>query len=173
MTQQRWRAGIQRTVAQADPGAAYSTQRLTSGRMEPMFNAGEYNRFRAGRYVGPRAAVGLRAGSFEQRSVLVRPGERVTITETSGTQFSGTIASLSSSLLSVNVGGKLRDLQDRDIATIRQRRGDSLANGALWGLGVGATVGIVACGTCHLEPACGWQGYPAGLVPRSAWVSMP
>ena len=36
-----------------------------------------------------------------------------------------------------------RDLPEGEVHTIRQRRGDSLANGALWGFGVGAGFGLV------------------------------
>jgi len=36
-----------------------------------------------------------------------------------------------------------RDLPEGEVHTIRQRRGDSLANGGLWGVGVGAGFGLV------------------------------
>lgn len=90
------------------------------------------------RAIAPRVA-----SSFEQLSVLVAPGQKVSVTDTSGTQFFGTIASLSSSSLSVKVGDRVRDLREGDVATIRQRRSDSLANGALWGLGIGAGLGMM------------------------------
>src|SRR5688500_11869267 len=88
-----------------------------------------------------------RATSFDQLSVLVRPGDTVTVTPDSGTPFSGKISSLSSSGLTLLVGKELRAVQENDVATIRhRRRQDSLSNGALWGLGAGAAAGFSTCG---------------------------
>ena len=84
------------------------------------------------------------AASFDQLSVLVRPGDKVTVTPTTGAPFSGRIASLSASELTLRVGKELRDLRELDVATVRHRRDDSLANGAAWGLGIGAAAGFVA-----------------------------
>ena len=73
------------------------------------------------------------AASFDQLSVLVRPGDKVTVTPTTGAPFSGRIASLSGSRLTLRVGKELRELQELDVATVRHRRPDSLKNGALGG----------------------------------------
>jgi len=115
----------------------------------------------------PRGESGPQAQSFDQLGVLLRLGDKVSFTDTSGARFAGTIAGLSSSSLSVSVGGHVRELRESDVATIRQRRGDSLANGAKWGLGVGAALGMAACGRCHLGPglmvAGVWGGIGAGI----------
>jgi hypothetical protein len=98
-----------------------------------------------------RAFPGV-ATSFDQLRVLAASGQRVSVTDSSGARFVGTIADLSASTLSLKVGRELRHLSENDIATIRQRRDDSLGNGALWGLGAGMTVGMVTCGRCHIGP---------------------
>jgi len=84
------------------------------------------------------------AGTFDQLRVLVRPGDTITIADDGGREMTGTLAELSSSSLSLMVGRQRRDLQASDIDTIRQRRSDSLANGAKWGLGIGAGLGLAA-----------------------------
>jgi hypothetical protein len=105
--------------------------------------------------------------SFDQLSVLTAPGDRVTVTDTSGNRYSGRIADLSASTLSVRVGSNLRELREADVVLIRQRRDDTLRNGALWGLGAGATTGMLTCGTCHIGPglmmAGLWGGIGAGI----------
>src|SRR5687768_8174148 len=67
--------------------------------------------------------------SFDQLSVLAAPGDRVTVTDSSGSQFRATIAALSPSTLSVRVGRELRQLREADVILIRQRRDDTLRNG--------------------------------------------
>jgi hypothetical protein len=83
------------------------------------------------------------AGSFDQLRVLVKTGDKITVTDDAGREITGRIAELSSSSLTLLVGDKRRDLQAKEIDTIRQRRGDSLANGAKWGFGIGASLGFV------------------------------
>lgn len=115
----------------------------------------------------PRPEGGPRAGSFEQLGAIVGPGDKVAVTDANGTQFSGTIAGLSQSTLSLRIRGETLDLREGDVTTIKQRRADSLANGAKWGLGVGAASGMLACGTCHVGPglmmAGVWGGIGAGI----------
>jgi hypothetical protein len=107
------------------------------------------------------------ATSFDQLSVLVDRGDKVRVTPTSGKPFSGRITGLSASELTVRVGDELRVLKETDVSTIRHRRQDSLRNGALWGLGAGATAGVVACGRCHIGPglavAALYGGIGAGI----------
>jgi hypothetical protein len=83
------------------------------------------------------------AGSFDQLRVLVKPGDRITVTDDSGREMTGTIADLSSSSLGLLVGRERRDLPAGQVDTIRQRRSDTLANGAKWGFGIGAGLGLL------------------------------
>jgi hypothetical protein len=91
----------------------------------------------------PAGAQNL-ASSFEQLQVLVKPGDTITVTDRAGRELRGKIASLSSSSLALLVEGARYDLPESGIRTIRQRRQDSLANGAKWGLGIGAGLGVAA-----------------------------
>jgi hypothetical protein len=84
------------------------------------------------------------AGSFDQLRVLVKPGDRITVTDDAGRQTTGRLAELSASSLALVVGDERRDLQATDISTILQRRPDSLANGTKWGFGIGAAFGFLA-----------------------------
>jgi hypothetical protein len=104
-----------------------------------------------------------RATSFDQLSVLVEPGDKVTVTGASGGPIAGTIASLSASGLTLRVGRELRTFQEGDVDTVRHRRQDSLSNGALWGLGVGAGAGYLTCGTCHVLPGLMMAGVYGGI----------
>jgi hypothetical protein len=74
---------------------------------------------------------------------------------------------LSASGLTLRVGKELRTFQESEVNTVRHRRQDSLGNGALWGLGAGATAAMVTCGRCHVGPglamAAMWGGVGAGI----------
>lgn len=93
--------------------------------------------------VAARAGAQEIASSFDQLRVLVKPGDTVTVRDGSGRETTGRIADLSSSSLALLVGGDRRDLAAGQIDTIRQRRSDSLANGAKWGFGLGAGLGVL------------------------------
>jgi len=84
------------------------------------------------------------AGSFEQLRVLVKPGDRVSVVDTRGQEVRGPISELSSSALALNVSGTPIRFLEGQIDAIRQRRPDPLANGAKWGLAVGAGLGVLA-----------------------------
>jgi hypothetical protein len=74
----------------------------------------------------------------------------VTVTDATGRDTKGRIESLSSAEIVLRTPDGLRRWSDPDVRAIRQRRGDSLANGALIGFGVGAGLGI-AGGVALLE----------------------
>lgn len=78
------------------------------------------------------------AGTFDQLRVLVRPGDTLTITNAAGTRIRGKLADLSATTLALDVSGSSRLFQDSDIDTISKRAPDSLRNGALIGLSIGA-----------------------------------
>src|SRR5262245_60973119 len=84
------------------------------------------------------------AGSFDQLRVLVKTGDRIVVTDDGGLEIRGTITALSRSALVLAVDGTRRTFGDGEIAAIRQRRPDSLANGAKWGFVVGAGLGLMA-----------------------------
>jgi hypothetical protein len=87
------------------------------------------------------------ARSFEQLQVFVEPGDTISVREASGDEFSARISDLTSTELVVMVDGRRRAFQPDDVIRIRQRRGDSLANGTWLGFGIGAGLGVVAVAT--------------------------
>jgi hypothetical protein len=95
----------------------------------------------------PLLAQGV-ATSFDQLQVLVAAGDTVTLTDSTGADIRGVVSALSASTLSLGVDGAQRDFLERDVALIHQRRGDSLGNGALRGLAIGAAFPLVAFAAC-------------------------
>ena len=84
------------------------------------------------------------AGTFDQLRVLVKAGDKITVSDDAGRETTGRVAELSSSSLALIADGQRHDLGADQVNTIRQRRSDSLANGARWGFGVGAGLGLLA-----------------------------
>jgi hypothetical protein len=83
------------------------------------------------------------ATTFQELRLLVRPGDSVTVIDINGQEVSGKITDLSASSLVLTANDRPREWRETEVATIRQRRGDSLANGALIGLGIGAGVSAI------------------------------
>jgi hypothetical protein len=90
--------------------------------------------------------------SFEQLQALVKPGDTVDITDTTGRRTRGTLGELSASSLELLArktgadGGEnlVRDRQlfERDVQQIQLVRRDSLWNGTLIGFAPGAAIGM-------------------------------
>jgi hypothetical protein len=104
------------------------------------------------------------ASSFEQLRVLVRAGDTISVRDSTGTETTGRIRSLSSSsLLLIASSGTQRELKEADVTTILQRRSDPLANGALWGLVVGLAAGGIGAAAMCADGPC--DGSVALVVP--------
>jgi hypothetical protein len=140
-----------------------------------MFVGGCWRRIALGFFflgvAGPAAAQGI-ARSFDQLQLLVRPGDKVTVTDASGREATGRIVDLSPSMLVLSAGGPPLQLSEPDVREIQQRRSDSLANGAIWGLAVGSAIatGLVVAfreDSDDLAPAVGviavYGGIGAGI----------
>jgi hypothetical protein len=116
--------------------------------------------------VAPGASAQELAGTFDQLRVLVAPGQTVTVIDQAGQKTTGEIVTLSATSLRLAVAGTVRDLGERDVAQIRQRRPDSLANGAKIGFGVGLALGVlggVALASTGEEGAWGYALVGAAL----------
>ena len=96
------------------------------------------------------------ANSFTELRLLVRPGDTVSVTDTTGREVTGKIAELSPSSLALVVSGRRRDLREVDVTTIRQRRGDSLQNGALIGMCIGGGLVLAAVAAADDADLGGW-----------------
>jgi len=100
------------------------------------------------------AAQGV-ARSFEQLQLLVRDGDTVTVREESGAETTGRITGLSTEGLTLIAQGEGREFREADVTVIRQRRSDSLRNGALWGLLVGGAASAVPAAILCRDRDCG------------------
>lgn len=82
------------------------------------------------------------ASSFDQLSVLVKPGDKITVVDVAGREAEGRIGQLSRDTLTLVTKAGPRQLGEGDVAKIRQRRSDSLQNGAIIGAAAGAGYGL-------------------------------
>jgi hypothetical protein len=119
-------------------------------------------------FVAPhRANAQIVATSFEELRAIVKPGETVFITDTSGRKSKGRLGQLSAStleLLARQTGPDGREtlvpqsrLSERDVRQIQVDRGDSVLNGTLIGLAVVGGPWLLAC-----NPATDWCYYNDG-----------
>jgi hypothetical protein len=84
------------------------------------------------------------ASSFEQLGVLVKPGDKITVVDVTGRDLEGRVGKLSRDTLTVTTPAGPRELGEVDVAEIRQRRDDSLKNGAIIGAVAGAAYFVTA-----------------------------
>ena len=92
---------------------------------------------------GTEQAAAQQASSFEQLQLLVKPGDTVVVIDMEGRSTKGKIESLSRESLRLKSSGSIREFGQRDAVEIKQRRSDSLANGALIGVAVGGSIGAL------------------------------
>ena len=89
-------------------------------------------------------AAAQTARSFEQLALLVESGDRITVTDSAGSEQTGRIVGLSPSVLELLVDDARHDFREAQVDTIRQWRQDSLRNGMWFGLAIGAALGARA-----------------------------
>lgn len=80
------------------------------------------------------------ATSFRELPLRLSLGDRITVTDNTGRSLQGSLVDLSPSALSVLADGVQYELQETDVTSIRQRRPDSVKNGAWAGFFVGVAV---------------------------------
>lgn len=105
------------------------------------------------------------AGTFDQLRVLVKPGDTISVIDATGSATKGTIETLSPSSIALLASGRRRDFREDEVDSIRQRRPDSLQNGARWGLALGAGFGTLAGLALRSECSGCWSGW---FVPFAA-----
>ena len=96
-----------------------------------------------GALAAPARAQGV-AQSFTELRLLIRAGDMVTLTGVKGDDVRGRVESLTATSLVLARDGRLQTWSEADVVSIRQRRGDSLGNGALIGFGVGVGTVLVS-----------------------------
>jgi hypothetical protein len=77
-------------------------------------------------------------------TVLV-PGKTVWITDSAGREQQSRIVSLSGDVVTAAVGEEVRRLHAAEISQVRERRSDSVLNGALIGAGAAVATGLLLC----------------------------
>ena len=102
------------------------------------------------------------ADSFEQLQVLVKPGDNVYVTDSTGQTTKGRISQLSATSLGLTVNGARRDLVQNDVYEIRQWKHDSLANGAIIGGSIAGLLSAIAAVAACSE-GCRGQGGDVAL----------
>jgi hypothetical protein len=80
---------------------------------------------------------------FSQLNTRLRPGDTIWVTDAQGREVKGQILSLAPDQLTLEGGA--RTFAGPDVKAISVRRGDSLRNGALIGMGVGGGLVAVGC----------------------------
>ena len=93
--------------------------------------------------VTPAAAQEI-ASSFERLTVILQPGDKITVVDVTGQETKGRIATLSRDAMILDTSDGPRRLGELDVATISQRRNDSLVNGAIIGAAAGTAYVLTA-----------------------------
>lgn len=83
------------------------------------------------------------ASNFDQLAVLIKPGDTIRVTDSSGQEVRGRLIDLSRATVGVLSNGARREFAPSDVDRITALRRGSLATGAKWGLGVGAGFGVL------------------------------
>jgi hypothetical protein len=91
---------------------------------------------------GTRVEAQSVASSFDQLSVLVKPGDKISVVDVTGREAEGRIETLSRDTLTLVSKAGTRQLGEANVTKIRQRRSDSLQNGAIIGAAAGAGYGL-------------------------------
>jgi len=112
---------------------------------------------------GMPQAWAQQVSSFQQLQLLVKPGDKVTVVSPSTLKTTvGKIKDLTPSELRLTAGGVERTFSEQDVFEIRQRRPDSLVNGAIWGAAIlGGGVSALLITACAID---GCQGEDAPLL---------
>ena len=102
--------------------------------------------------------------AFQDLPLLVNPGDRTTVTDDTGRELQGDLVDISPSALSALVAGTRYDLQRARLTVIRQRRRDSVKNGALLGFLAGAGFAVAGLATSdHQVYPEQWALIPVGM----------
>jgi len=107
---------------------------------------------------GPSQVLAQQVSSFEQLQLLVKPGDKIEVFGTDGKSAKGKIENLTPTSLRLAIKGSLRDYAQKDALLIKQKRSDSLANGAIIGaVAGGGLAGGIVIAYCS-EEGCNGDG---------------
>jgi hypothetical protein len=100
----------------------------------------------------------------------VKDGQKVSITDDQGQEFKGRIGILSTNALNIVADGKSVDVPYDRIVRV-DRPNDSLANGALIGLGAGAALGFIAVASADDNGDCSPGAFFCGDATTGNYVA--
>jgi hypothetical protein len=83
------------------------------------------------------------ARSFAELQSILKTGDEVQITDSSGKTIQGRIGNVSTSSLGLTVDGRRQDLLEATVREVKRRRPDLWWNGPLIGAAIGTVVGAV------------------------------
>jgi len=89
--------------------------------------------------------------SFDQLNTRLKIGDTIWVTDAQGQEVKGKLSALSTDGLTLDAGGT-KTLAARDISIVRERRRDSLKNGAIIGAIPGAIFGLMGGGMADEGP---------------------
>ena len=92
---------------------------------------------------------------FSQLDTRLKPGDKVWVTDAQGREIKGRIVALGADVLTLDAGGS-KSFSAGDVRLVMERRHDSLASGALIGLGVGGLGTGIACAASGDEGQDQW-----------------
>jgi hypothetical protein len=92
------------------------------------------------------------ASSLDALPFVLKPGELIEVTDTSGRRRTAEFAGVEGTSLRIRTGPIETTMAEADLSLVLHRHADSLANGALIGAGVGVGLMLPALGGC--EGAC-------------------
>jgi hypothetical protein len=108
-------------------------------------------------------AAAQQVPSFEQLPSVVKPGDTVIVTDTAGATTKGKIETVTPLSLRLSANDIVREFSENDTRLVRQRKSDSLKNGAIIGAvtggGAAAVMVGVLCAAFGDCPAAGVAGY--------------
>lgn len=93
---------------------------------------------------GTRVEAQNVASTFDQLGVLVKPGDKISVVDVTGREANGRIGKLSRDTLVLVTEAGPRQFGELEIEKIRQRRDDSLLNGAIIGAVAGTAYVVTA-----------------------------
>jgi hypothetical protein len=87
------------------------------------------------------AAPAAAQQSFAELQWVLRPGDRVSVIDSTGLETQGRVDAIDTSSLRMDVNGEVREWSVPAVWQVR-RRGDSLKNGTIIGLTIGAGIAV-------------------------------
>ncbi len=110
------------------------------------------------------AAAQAPVTSFDQVLTRVKVGDTAFVTDATGREVKGKVLDLSAASVALRSGSERQEFSAAQVSMLRWQKPDSLANGALIGLAVGAGAGIATLVYGAQDPGDGSAGIAIAIV---------